>query len=746
VPRLRLSARTDGRRRHSLHVAGVTLAALTVAGLQVPQPTEATAALPATPPNIVLITTDDQTASDMRYMPFTRGLLGGQGVTFTDAVSPDPLCCPARATLLTGQLSHNHGVVTNVPPHGGYEAFKQTPQYHQHLGHWLQQAGYRTMFVGKYLNGYKASDAVPTGWDEWHATVDAAGGGVYDYFRTVLQETDGSLDPHIGEYQTDVLGQVTRAFIEGAAGRDQPFFVWESGLAPHGACRMVPDGPCQWEPPMVPQLDRDGFTGLSVTDPQHPSFNERVVGEKPRHIRQKTPWTPTAIAQTNETFRQRVRSLQAVDRSVRDTVETLRTVGELDDTLIIFTSDNGFLLGEHRWHGKVLPYEPSLRVPMLMRGPGIPLGVRRSDTVALVDVAPTIADAADATPAVETDGRSLLPVAAEPQAQGYGALSIEAGPQQAQDWPTWFYRGVRTHRYTYVHYPGSGEYELYDRRRDPAQLNNVAYRPAYRGTRAGLEAKLAALRDCAGAACHQVGGGGVPQPRPEPLLASGATVHPDELGSIGSARQVVTITARDWRTGRGRLTAWSRQGRTWTVRRGPVDVWLGANGLVEEPLRRAGTGETPAGTFQPERAFGLRPAPATTLPYDRVGPRDYWVQDPTAPHAYNINQSRRSPGALWRTSRAERWADHGDRFPRALLMRYNLPREVTSGRNGVLRAGVPADVRKGSLIVHVGRRLGRHGWVSMPQRPLTWLLRWMRPATQGTTFVVGTPQHLRRRL
>jgi N-acetylglucosamine-6-sulfatase len=749
VPRLRLSNRAAGRRRRVLHtVVALTLAALTAAALQVPQQSVATAAPPpGSPPNVVLITTDDMTASDLQYMPFTRRLLGGQGATFTDAVSPYPLCCPARATILSGQLSHNHGVVSNDSSIGGYEAFKRSPHYDGHLGHWLQQAGYRTMFVGKYLNHYGRNEVVPPGWDEWHALVNAAGGSVYDYFGTALQETGGGIDARVGEYQTEVFGQITRNFIEQSVrGRPEPFFVWESDLAPHGACHPTARG-CRWGPPMAMRQDRDRFTGLRITRPRRGSFNERVVREKPQHIRRLSTWRPRRVARMDEFFRQRVRSLQAVDRSVQETVATLRRLRVLNKTLIIFTSDNGYLIGHHRWHGKVLPYEPSLRIPLLMRGPGVPRGVRRADTAALVDVAPTIMDAAGATPAIEPDGQSLLPVAARPRADGYGALSIEAGPQTQEDWPTWFYRGVRTRRYTYVHYPATREYELYDRRSDPDQMTNVAYRPAYEHTRAALEAKLALLRDCAGAACYDVDGGGVPEPLPERYLDSGATVHPDELGSIGRASQVVTITARNWRTGRGRLTAWTRRGRTWTVRRGPIDVRLGDNGMVQQRLHRRGVGETPAGTYRPERAFGLQPRPATSVRYDRVGRGDYWVQDPGVPRAYNINQPRRTADALWRVSHAVRWADYPDRFPRALLMDYNLPREVAySERYDELRAGVPADVHKGSFILHVGRRLGRHGWVSMPQRSLTWLLGWMRLRTQRTTFVVGTPRYLRGRL
>ncbi|MGH3356189.1 MAG: sulfatase/phosphatase domain-containing protein, partial [Nocardioidaceae bacterium] len=424
------------------------------------------------------------------------------------------------------------------------------------------------------------------------------------------------------------------------------------------------------------------------------------------------------------------------------------TLNQLDNTLIIFTSDNGYLLGQHRWSGKILPYEASLRVPLLMRGPRIPAGVRVRDSTALVDVAATIADAAGAVPRLTVDGRSLLPLArGQVDAQGYGALSIESGQQ---GWSgadaRWFYQGVRTRRYTYVSYLRTGELELYDRRQDPDELTNVAYRPAYRRTRDALAGKLRGLHDCAGADCLDVSGQ-VPRPRAEPYLDNGATVHPDDLGSIGRARQVVTVTARNWSAGTGRATAWQRRGRTWTVRRGPFPVILGGRGLVRAQDRRAGSGQTPAGTFRPGFALGHLRDPGTALSYRRFDENDYWAMDPRAPRAYNVYQPRHSPRSTWRTRAAERWRDHRSRYPYAMVMQYNLPRRISHSRRfDQMQAAVPADVRRGSLVLHVGRRLSHHGWTSMDRGEMRWLLRWMHPDRMHTRFVLGTPSYLRKHL
>lgn len=733
-------------------LAVLALVGLVATGLSLPSQPAAAASggsvVTAAPgqPNVLLVSTDDQATTDMRFMPFTRRYFARNGVTFSDAISSFPLCCPARATILTGQLSHNHHVLTNKAPYGGYEAFVANGNEATTMPTWLQTAGYQTMFVGKYLNGYglgRYSNRVPPGWSQWNGL---ARNTDYSYTDFELLR-DGVLTSYPNGYNTTVFGQITRRFIQRSAAAAQPFFVWESDLAPHGGCqRHIGRTGCRWGPPRPARRDRDRFPNLKVNNTGAASFDERVVVDKPLHIRKTPRFDAARLAKMTNYNRDRARSLLAVDRSFRDTIGRLRSLGELDNTVVIFTSDNGFLMGQHRWQGKTLPYEQSLHVPLMISGPGFPRGVRSAESVALADIAPTIARAAAATPTVVQDGQPLQPVA-NGTAQGYGAEAIEAGPLLPADYPTWFYHGVRTKRYTYVVYPGLGESELYDRRKDPDEMTNVAYRQAYRATRAALAEKLRQLSSCAGEACRSVSGGGVPDPLPEPYLDSGATVHPDELGSIGHARQVVTITAPNWRTGRGRLTAWVRHRRTWTVQEGPFPVQLGSNGLIQGPRRRQGTGETPAGTFTPKNAFGLRAPVRSALPYRRVDGNDYWVFDPRQPATYNVNQPKRSPSATWRTRYSIRWAADPGRFSRAILMDYNLPGRVTRAKRlNEMRTAAPADVHKGSFVLHTGRRLGDQGWVSMAPSRLTWLLRWADTGRDGVRFVVGTPRYLRSKL
>jgi arylsulfatase A-like enzyme len=230
--------------------------------------------------------------------------------------------------------------------------------------------------------------------------------------------------------------------------------------------------------------------------PKPPGFNERDVSDKPVGIRRRPLMTQERIAKVRENYQQRLESLLAVDEAVARIVAALRANGELDETLIVFTSDNGFFHGEHRVpSGKVLLYEPSIRVPLVLRGPGVPAGRRLTQRVGNIDVAATIVDAANATPGRVLDGRSLLPVVANPGMSLGRDLLIERGPGEGD------FRAVRAPRYLYAEY-ANGEKELYDLARDPYQLRSRHGDPAYRAIRLDLAERLAHLRNCAGPSCR----------------------------------------------------------------------------------------------------------------------------------------------------------------------------------------------------------------------------------------------------
>lgn len=707
--------------------AAIALIAV-AAGVSAPRPAEATS---GDRPNIILITTDDQSVEDLRHMPYTLSLLGGGGVTFDDAISPYPLCCPARASIMTGQQAHNHGVLANEPPAGGYQGLR--PKNDRTLPVWLKNAGYETTFVGKYLNEFGHDDPheVPAGWDDFHASFRDE----YDYENAWFDD-NGTVNHHVGDYQPEMAQRITEESARRAVADGRPFFVWQSNLAPHGSCPMV-DGSCRWSPATPAEQDRGTFAGLPLYSETEPSFDERVVVDKPARIRRLARIPDDKLPEWRSLNQANVESLQAVDRNVRDTVDMLRSLGQLDNTLIIFSSDNGYLLGQHRYRGKTLGYEESVRIPMLMWGPGVgvPQGTHVDKTVSLVDIAATIADAADAEPLLTLDGLSLLDVV-QGRSNGYDAMAIEAGPALAGvPLDQYLYRGVRTKRYTFMRHPVTGELELYDRKVDPYQLTNVAYRPTHRATRQALEALLARLSTCVGATCHDTTAV-VPDPEPPQ-----GPVHPDELESSVGAQQLVTVTASGWDARRGVAVAWQKRGPSWYAVRGPVSVALGASGMSSASPRPAGA--TPAGVYSVASAIGTRPDPGGALSYRRLGADDRWAHDPRSWGTYNVLEPSRPPIAGWRRSREVLFSGYPGSFERGLVLGYNRPRQLFwAPKRRQWMAKVPADVSKGSLLIHTGRRVGDMGWISMPTGDLRWLVRWADPR-QRTRVVIGTPSYLR---
>ncbi len=454
-------------------------------------------------PNILFISTDDQADYDLRWMPNTRRLLAAQGVSFSDFVAPHPLCCPSRAMMLTGQYAQNNGVRHNEGPYGGYK--RLDPEHT--IATWLHEAGYQTAFVGKYLNGYEHKRRGPEpGWDVWNPTIQ----GVYRYYGYKMYN-DGHPRYYPDIHNADLVGAKTVDYIKRFARTDKPFFIWASQVAPHGACVPSQELTC-WAPPKPARRHALMFSDVIPPSMSDPSYNEADVSDKPRYIREKAP---VGAANMRDYFVSRIQSLQAVDDGVARAVDTLRRTGELDNTLIVFTSDNGYLLGEHRLATKNVGYEQALQVPLLVRGPGIPRGVARNTAGGTLDLAPTFLEAAHAEADITMDGLSLLPAARHDAGIDRDTMLLQSGPVTAVDLPFgWFYRGVRTARYTYLYYPSSAEAELYDRQRDPHQLTNVSGDRRYRAVEAELAARVDALGSCNGDECRQTFGP-VPAPQSE---------------------------------------------------------------------------------------------------------------------------------------------------------------------------------------------------------------------------------------
>ncbi len=486
-------------------------------------------------PNIVMFLTDDQTLAEMEVLPQTASLIGGQGVTFDRAYVSYPLCCPSRATFLTGQYMHNHQIRGNSLPEGGWAKFAGSGVEERSLPVWMRDAGYYTAHVGKYLNGYpEVAPIVPAGWNEWYGKLSQYspvlfGNKVYFNYNLLEQGPDGapqivSYGQNEGDYQTDVLRDKAVDAIHrlGGPGTTKPFYLDVGFSAPHS-------------PYVAPGRDDGAFGGAPVSS--NAAVNEKNVKDKPRFMRRLKPLNRKQRISIRIRQRARWAQLLSVDQSIAAIVDALAQERELDNTYVIFTSDNGYFSGEHRIsQGKYLPHEPSSHVPLMIRGPGIPAGGRSRELVSNIDVAPTISAIANATPILTQDGRSLLPYAQNPaalstrplllegdtgsnlaggeaieaSARASGSLAGKKGVDNLEQDPPLAstakkfrapaFRAIRTDRWLFVRYAKAG-LELYDMLRDPLQLRSLHAKGRYRPVMAALKAQLKLLERCAGSSC-----------------------------------------------------------------------------------------------------------------------------------------------------------------------------------------------------------------------------------------------------
>jgi N-acetylglucosamine-6-sulfatase len=481
--------RAPAPRRGSVEAVAVCIALAVAAGaaLSRAEPPRATAAGLQPRPNVVVIETDDQTVESMKVMSAVQSRIAEKGVTFKNSFVNFSKCCPSRATFLTGQYAQNHHVLGNVPPLGGFAKFERL-HAHDNLAVWLQDAGYRTALIGKYLNGYLNHPIVPPGWSEWDGGL---GGAVYDYDIN----HNGKI-VHYGtaarDFKQDVLTGKALRFVDASAKGRKPFFLWLTYSAPHTNPpdpNPQPPSDCDEAAKPAPR-DADAFASEPL--PMPPSFNEADVSDKPKAVRSLPPLSGPEIQDVTRKYRCALESLLSVDQGVGRIIDALKARGVLGKTYVIYTSDNGYLNGEHRLpEGKIKPYEESIRVPLVIRGPGIPQGRTAQDLAINADLAPTITQVAGAKPALEMDGESLLPAADHPRKERGRELLIEAAD----------FHGIRTQRYVYVEYK-TGERELYDLDQDPYELQNVADDPGYDRVRARLALRLEKLDQCKGESCR----------------------------------------------------------------------------------------------------------------------------------------------------------------------------------------------------------------------------------------------------
>ncbi len=526
------------------------------------------------PPSFVLIQTDDQTldqlyatytppgGAEVAAMPNTLADIAAKGMTFNRYYVSYPLCCPSRVSLLTGRYAHNHNDRGNVPPEGGYTGFSIRQAYSHNLAVWLQQAGYRTIHVGKFLNGYgdepfDNGKTVPPGWNAWHTVLNA---DTNHYYYGYTLNDNGSIDGPFGDsgswetreygqkddfgcpfaplnglpclYETDVFTRIATEEMLGTP-PEQPFYLQLDYTAPHGDFRH-PAGP---EP--APRHD-ESFSGDPFPHNNSQGLNEGNVNDKPRFIREAPYLSPADLHTYRVYYQKALESLRSIDDGVQQIVNTLGAMHRLRNTYIIFTSDNGFFYGEHRLTGgKFLAYEPSTHLPLLIRGPGIKPGSQTGELAANIDIAPTVLELARAEADKSIDGRSLVPymldptlrsrrpilfesfvetndveengggppIAPTPIAAGRagGGPGVNARPKGASASivaPPKNYYGIRLGPYKYIEWP-DGEKELYDIEKDPYELNNKVRDGNYRPIRAFLHNELERLETCGGRTCQE---------------------------------------------------------------------------------------------------------------------------------------------------------------------------------------------------------------------------------------------------
>ena len=447
-------------------------------------------------PNVVFVLTDDLSTDLLQYMPHVRDMQR-QGLTFSNYFVTDSLCCPSRSSIFTGRLPHSTGVFTNTAPDGGFPLFYRRGEEKDTFATALRSDGYRTALMGKYLNDYdprhtpgQRGPYVPPGWTEWDAT-----GNGYGEFNYNTNQNGRVV--HYGfepkAYLTDVIAANGLTFVRGSLDAGSPFLLELASFAPHS--------------PYVPApRDRRLFPGLHA--PRTPAFDAPVAGA-PAWLAAVPPLGPPAISGIDEAYRMRAQAVQAVDQMLGRIEDELRAAHQLDNTYIVFSSDNGYHMGEHRLRpGKLTAFDTDIKVPLVVVGPGVPAGRTVDQVVENIDLRPTFEELGGSGPGPAVEGRSLLPLlrGQTPADWRTAALVEHHGPVGAGadepdravpfagDPPT--YEAIRTATALYVEYV-DGEREYYDVARDPDELTNLAAQLPVDQT-ARLHTALAGMAGCVG--------------------------------------------------------------------------------------------------------------------------------------------------------------------------------------------------------------------------------------------------------
>ncbi|MBL8050217.1 MAG: sulfatase [Anaerolineales bacterium] len=432
-------------------------------------------------PNIIIIITDDQPQHTLQFMPQVQTELVRQGINFTNAYVTTPLCCPSRASILTGQYVFRHGVKTNRQPDGGASVFDDSST----LPVWMQAGGYKTALIGKYLNDYDAlpEGYIPAGWDEWNALVlkDPAKDFYYGYTLNengkIVQYGFDSQD-----YSTDVFSQKAVDFIR--QNSDAPFFLMFMAYAPH-------------QPYLAAERHKDMFKTYDETFSIYKPDNyfEEDISDKPAWLNRYEPQDQDYVEKVHQRM---LRSLMSVDDAVGEIVKTLEKEGIRNNTVIIFMSDNGFALGDHRLIGKACPYEACLKIPLVVSYPNTITNPSANENFVLnIDIAPTVLELAGISNLSVMDGESFAELLSNPSAIWRDGFLIEQyqddGEERGMTSFVPAYNGFQTKEWKYVEYV-TGEQELYNLLIDPFEMNNLASLPEYQNMIQAMQERIKAIK------------------------------------------------------------------------------------------------------------------------------------------------------------------------------------------------------------------------------------------------------------
>ncbi len=442
---------------------------------------------PSAPPNIILVLTDDLSWNLVRFMPAVREMRK-HGLTFTNYFVTDSLCCPSRSSIFTGKYPHDTGVFTNSGRFGGYKQFELLENQKRTFATALTAAGYRTAMMGKYLNGYLPDKHKPAvGWSEW----DVAGDGYAEFNYALNQNgTVNNYGSEPSEYLTDVLSRLANRFVEESI--SGPFMLEVATFAPH-----------------APYVPAPRYVGqFSAKAPRAPSFARANVNP-PRWLSEWPKLTPTDIADLDRDFNLRVEAVQAVDDLIDSLRKKLAAAGADKNTYLVFSSDNGFHMGEHMLEvGKKTAFDTDIRVPLVIEGPGVPAGVEDAHIVENIDLCPTFAELAGRSPSTDVDGHSLVPLLRGEKVASWRTFALveHVGPDIAPADPgdpdqdpargpePNSYTALRTSDFVFVEYY-DGEKEYYDHTTDPFERTNTAASLPHATVKA-FEDRIARIRNC----------------------------------------------------------------------------------------------------------------------------------------------------------------------------------------------------------------------------------------------------------